>query len=86
MTLGLVLDSSGFPKRSHVYEGNVSELATLLNVLLNRHYYGEIEDKRSRVRNTLLQIAEQKPISAQELLSSYCSLLYERHGSYEEVS
>jgi len=29
VTLGLVLDSSGFPRRSHVYEGNVSEPTTL---------------------------------------------------------
>lgn len=29
VTLALVLDSSGFPKRSHVFEGNVSEASTL---------------------------------------------------------
>lgn len=29
VTLALVLDGSGFPKRSHVFEGNVSEAATL---------------------------------------------------------
>jgi len=34
VTLGLVLDSSGFPKRSHVYEGNVSEPATLSEMIL----------------------------------------------------
>ncbi len=33
VTLGLVLDSSGFPKRSHVYEGNVSEAATLSEMI-----------------------------------------------------
>ena len=33
VTLGLVLDSSGFPKRSHVYEGNVSEPATLSEMI-----------------------------------------------------
>lgn len=33
VTLGLVLDSSGFPRRSHVYEGNVSEPQTLLEML-----------------------------------------------------
>jgi len=29
VTLGLVLDSSGFPRRSHVYKGNVNEPKTL---------------------------------------------------------
>jgi transposase len=33
VTLGLVLDSSGFPRRSQVYEGNVSEPETLSEML-----------------------------------------------------
>jgi transposase len=33
VTLGLVLDSSGFPRRSNVYEGNVSEPTTLAEML-----------------------------------------------------
>ncbi len=35
VTLGLVLDSSGFPRRSQVYEGNVSEPKTLAEMLRN---------------------------------------------------
>lgn len=33
VTLALVLDSSGFPRRSHVYKGNVSEPVTLAEML-----------------------------------------------------
>ena len=33
VTLGLVLDVSGFPKRSRLFEGNVSEASTLENML-----------------------------------------------------
>ena len=33
VTLGLVLDSSGFPRRSHVYEGNVNEPKTLSGMI-----------------------------------------------------
>jgi len=33
VTLGLVLDSSGFPRRSHIYEGNVTESKTLSDML-----------------------------------------------------
>lgn len=33
VTLGLVLDSSGFPRHSHVYEGNVTESKTLSEML-----------------------------------------------------
>ena len=35
VTLGLVLDSSGFPRRSHVFKGNVSEPTTLAEMLQN---------------------------------------------------
>ncbi|MEA2085405.1 MAG: IS1634 family transposase [Thermodesulfobacteriota bacterium] len=33
VTLGLVLDSSGFPRRSHVYKGNVTESETLSEMI-----------------------------------------------------
>lgn len=33
VTIGLVLDSSGFPRRSHVYKGNVTESKTLSEML-----------------------------------------------------
>ncbi len=33
VTLGLALDSSGFPRRSHVYKGNVSEPVTLAEMI-----------------------------------------------------
>ena len=33
MSLALTIDSEGFPKRSHVYEGNVSEPSTLKDIL-----------------------------------------------------
>ncbi len=33
VTLALVFDSSGFPRRSHVYKGNVSEPTTLAEIL-----------------------------------------------------
>lgn len=33
VTLGIVLDSSGFPRRSHVYEGNVTESSTLAEMI-----------------------------------------------------
>jgi hypothetical protein len=33
VTLGLVLDSSGFPRRSHVYKGNVNEPGTLADMI-----------------------------------------------------
>ncbi len=45
VTLALVLDSSGFPKRSHVFEGNVSEASTLAEMI------NELQSARSSPAN-----------------------------------
>jgi len=37
VTLGLVLDGSGFPKKSYVYKGNISEPSTLSEMLTGLH-------------------------------------------------
>lgn len=37
VTLGLLLDADGFPKKSEVFEGNVSEAATLKKILSQFH-------------------------------------------------
>jgi len=49
VTLGLVLDSSGFPKRSHVYEGNVSEAATLSEMIHGLQQKGTSEQQNPTV-------------------------------------
>ena len=49
VTLGLVLDSSGFPKRSHVYEGNVSEPATLSEMIHDLQSSGISADQKPTV-------------------------------------
>jgi transposase len=49
VTLGLVLDSSGFPKRSHVYKGNVSEAATLSEMIQDLQQPGLPEDQKPTV-------------------------------------
>ncbi len=38
VTLALVLDSSGFPERSRVYEGNVNESATFAEMISDLHH------------------------------------------------
>lgn len=49
VTLGLVLDSSGFPRRSHVYEGNVSEAKTLSEMLHELESGGSSTGKKPTV-------------------------------------
>jgi len=49
VTLGLVLDSSGFPKRSRVYKGNVSEPATLSEMINDLQQKGVSEQQKPTV-------------------------------------
>lgn len=49
VTLGLVLDSSGFPRRSHVYEGNVTEPKTLSEMLHDLEKGGSSIDQKPTV-------------------------------------
>ena len=49
VTLGLVPDSSGFPMRSHVYEGNVSEPATLSEMIHDLQSSGISADQKPTV-------------------------------------
>jgi len=48
VTLGLVLDADGFPKRSNVFEGNVSEPKTLEGMIK------DISDENTHVKPTLV--------------------------------
>lgn len=49
MTLALVVDSLGFPKESHVLEGNVSEPGTLAGMLENIKALGKPNEKKTVV-------------------------------------
>lgn len=49
VTLGLVLDSSGFPRRSHVYKGNVNEPRTLSEMLHDLEEGGGAADQKPTV-------------------------------------
>jgi transposase len=37
ITVGLVIDKQGFPKRSHIYKGNISEPSTLMEMVQEMH-------------------------------------------------
>ncbi|UCD91416.1 MAG: sigma 54-interacting transcriptional regulator [Desulfobacterales bacterium] len=69
------------------WPGNVRELEQCVrSVLLNRTYKGRSD---SKIIDLALQVKhgiDTGTIGAQHLLSTYCFLLYQRHGTYEEVA
>ncbi|MDY6953229.1 MAG: sigma 54-interacting transcriptional regulator, partial [Thermodesulfobacteriota bacterium] len=69
------------------WPGNVRELEQgVRRVLLTKEYQGDYSATASDVKGRLLSGLESGSLDAQELLSGYCSMLYERFGNYQEVS
>ncbi len=75
------------PGKDYPWPGNVRELEQCVRrVLLKKRYEGDYKaiapDLHSRIREGI----GKGSMDAQELLSSYCYLLYQRHGTFEAVA
>lgn len=69
------------------WPGNVRELEQAVRrILLTRHYRGDTPARQSGLRDLLLNGIDQGNLDAQGLLTHYCTLLYQRHGTFEEVA
>ncbi len=73
--------------RNYPWPGNVRELEQAVRrILLTKHYEGDHLAVTPDLRSELLAGIEHGSLDADALLSGYCQLLYERHGTYEEVA
>ena len=54
--------------------------------LLSQEYTGESVLPDRGIKDRLMAGIETQSLNSQELISGYCALLYERFGTYEEVS
>jgi hypothetical protein len=78
-----VLDQS-VPRDYH-WPGNVRELEQAVRrILLTRTYSGQRQDLD--LKATLQSGIENGTLAAEALISGYCALLHQRHGTFEEVS
>jgi transcriptional regulator with GAF, ATPase, and Fis domain len=73
---------------NYAWPGNVRELEQCIRrILLKRSY--EIDKVATRpgdIEGRIIAGLKEGAMDAQQLLSHYCALLYERHNSYEEVA
>ncbi len=73
--------------RNYPWPGNVRELEQAVRrILLTRHYAGDHKAVAPDLRSQLVAGVEHGTLDADAVLSGYCQLLYERHGTYEEVA
>jgi len=69
------------------WPGNVRELEQAVRrILLTSSYKGDLKAQAPDELGELLCGIESGSLDAAELMSRYCSLLYRRHGTYEEVA
>lgn len=69
------------------WPGNVRELEQAVRrVLVTGHYGGERKTPSADGAKRFLAGVAEGRLDAQELLAGYCRILYERHGTYEEVA
>lgn len=71
----------------YTWPGNVRELAQAIRrILLTQHYDGDITITGLNLEEELLDKISSGTLKADELLNQYCSLLYQRFGTYQEVA
>jgi len=72
--------------RQYNWPGNVRELAQCIRrVILKRDYEGQ-QVKMQTLPDQLKSGIDSGDLTADELLDSYCKILYDRHGTYEQVA
>jgi transposase len=86
VTLGLVLDSSGFPRRSHVYEGNVSESKTLSEMLSALEKGGSSTGQKPTVVMDAGIATEDNITWLQEHLYPYLVVSRKKHREFDRES
>jgi transcriptional regulator with GAF, ATPase, and Fis domain len=68
------------------WPGNVRELEQCVRrILLNRDYRGDHQKISSDLRSRLTEGIGNGDLDAHDLLAGYCCMLYQRHGTFEEV-
>ena len=73
--------------RNYTWPGNVRELEQAVRrILLTNRYSGDTCKISTDLQSRLHQGIDDGTLNAQEILAAYCTLLYQRYGTYEEVA
>jgi DNA-binding NtrC family response regulator len=73
--------------KDYIWPGNVRELEQCVRrILLKRDYSGDEGTRNDDLKTKITIGIETGTFNANELLSNYCTLLYEQYGTFEEVA
>ncbi|GAI44896.1 unnamed protein product, partial [marine sediment metagenome] len=73
--------------KDYHWPGNVRELAQCIRrVIIKRDYAGDTTIAPLDLRTKLFGDIDSGTLRAQELLAAYCTILYQKHGTYEQVA
>ena len=73
--------------KDYHWPGNVRELAQCIRrVIIKRHYAGDTPAASQDLRSQLLADIDSGKLNAQDILAAYCTTLYQKHGTYEQVA
>lgn len=77
----------GSPLEQHLWPGNVRELEQAIRrILLHGEYRPDHAERISGAPADLAGLLAGRTPSARELTATYCRLLYDRYGTYQEVA
>lgn len=75
------------PGKVYPWPGNVRELEQAVRrILIMGSYDGDSKQISMNAQQMLLKGINNESVDAQGVLSAYCSILYDRYGTYEEVA
>ena len=72
---------------TYEWPGNVRELEQAVRrILLTKHYKGDLCEVTPPKSTQFIKDIENGNLDAQEVMTSYCNMLYRKHGTYEKVA
>ena len=74
--------------QAYEWPGNVRELEQAVRrILLTKHYKGDLPDILTTMEPVqFIKDIENGSLTAQEVLTAYCTMLYKKYGTYEKVA
>ena len=73
--------------KNYHWPGNVRELAQCIRrVIIKQQYTGDTKFVSQDLTTRFLVDINSDKLAAQDILAAYCTILYQKHGTYEQAA